>query len=130
MIKLLAEHGADLESYNLVSMYAGTPLRLAVVHSHVGAVQALLALQVSASGEDSPYSTPLEAAEMVACEDTDTEEWWEEMVEIGKMLVNAGAPVRYTEEGLRERGDRPGEEKKVRFRRTMIETRKQCTLSE
>lgn len=123
MIKLLAEYGADVGSENLMGMYVGTPLHLAVLHSHVCAVQTLLALQVPVDGLDSSCSTPLDVAEMVASEDVDTEEWWEEILEIGKMLVNAGAPCRYTEEGLRELGDRPDEKNSLRFQRIMIAAR-------
>lgn len=113
-----------------MGMYVGTPLHLAVLRLHIQAVQTLLALQVPVDDQDSSFSTPLDVAEMVAIEDADTKEEWDRMVEIGKMLVNAGAPVPYTEEGVRALGNGRYEEKTVRFQRIMIAARKRYTLRE
>lgn len=130
MIKLLAAHGADVVSDNPMGMYVGTPLHVAVTCGHVGAVQTLLGLQAKVDGEDSGYETPLEVAESVACEDANTQEWWESMVEIGKLLVKAGAPVRHTEESLQDLCVLPGEQRNVEFQRIMIAAGQDVTLGD
>lgn len=60
----------------------------------------------------------------------DTEEWWDLMVDIGKMLVNAGSPLRYSEESLRELSERLSEARSVWFYRLMAEEQQKLALIE
>lgn len=111
MIALLATHGADLMFRNLTGIYAETPLHVCVSGSHVGAVRMLLDLGVPVDVIDDDGGTSLDLATVIAIEDAQTDVWWNAMVEIGVMLVKAGAAlgdieVRAMEysgqEGLRE----------------------------
>lgn len=127
MINLLAAHGASVVLENTMGMYVGTPLHFAVTASRLGAVQALLDLQGMVDEQDSGYETPLEVAETVACEDADTEEWWDTMVEIGKLLVKAGASIRRMEENLQDSCSHLVQKGYGEYRRIMIETRQDGT---
>lgn len=128
MIRLLAAHGADVVSENIMGMYVGSPLHVAISCSHVGAVKTLLGLHADVNGQDSGYETPLEHAETVACEDANTEEWWEDMVEIGKLLVKAGAGIRHTDESLQSQSGDPSEHRNMEFLRIMIAAKQDATL--
>lgn len=120
MILMLARYGADVHSEHHFGLYSGTPLHFAVLYSRLGAVQTLLHMGVPLDCEDCEHRTPLEAAAIIAVQNTDTEEVWNLMVQIGKLLVEAGATVPYTEAGLRPLRDRPGQEKTVKFQMEMI----------
>lgn len=130
MIKLLAARGANVESENMMGMYVGTPLHLAVLNTGTDAVRALLDLHVPVNVEDSNWDFPLDMAAMVASDDADTEEWWELMVDIGKMLIKAGSPLRHSEEDLRRMSENPLEERTVKFYRLMAEAQKQLAMIE
>lgn len=104
--------------------YRGTPLHAAVSSLSAPAVKTLLELHVKVDEQNSDLETPLDIAATVATNILELEMWFAESLVIGKMLVQAGAEVRYTEEsvemlrGLRE------EERVLVFQSLMMETKK------
>lgn len=100
MIKLLAAHGADLAVQNLTRSCRGTPLHIAVICNRVSAVRTLLDLHVPVDAENYAHRTPLDVATSFACYDLDQLERVEGMVEIGRMLVEAGAQMQCHEGGV------------------------------
>lgn len=123
-IKLLAAHGADVDSENVMGSFFSTPLHVAVVCHSVPTVRILLELGARVDIEDSACETPLDLAATAACYFADTKEWQEELVVIGMILVQAGAEVRYTEESLEMLVDQRGEEKNLKFQRIMVAAKK------
>lgn len=129
MIKLLASHGADVVAENIMGGYLGSPLHHAVLSSDVAAVRVLMDLHVPVQPDDSNGDSPLDIAAMVVGEDVDSEEWYDCMVAIGTMLVEAGSGMRYeSEEALKELVGRPREEKTVRFFRQLMEVKARLVL--
>lgn len=108
MLRLLVAHSADVVSENIMGLFVGTPLHLAVATGNIDTVKALLEMRVPLDGEDSGGETPLEKAEGLACDDLAP---WDDMVLIGEMLVRAGATVGYDEDSvaaLNQSGRREG----------------------
>lgn len=128
MINLLAAHGGSVDLRGTMGTYVGTPLHFAVTGGRLGVVQALLDLQALVDEHDSCYETPLDMAETVACQDADTEEWWDAMVEIGKLLVKAGASIQRMEGNPLVPGGHQVQKKYEEYRKIMIATRQDGTL--
>lgn len=117
MIKLLASYGADVVSENQEAGYVRTPLHAAVWKGHVSAVEALLEWGAEVNDVDSNSETPIDIVESVACGAGVVVELWERMVEMGELLVAAGAYVREVAGSLDTYPDEP---ENVEFLRIMV----------
>lgn len=124
MIALLAMHGADLAFRDRTGIYAATPLHVCVFQFQVGAVRMLLDLQAPVDAVDATGVTPLDMATVIACGGLSPEELWEAMVEIGVMLVKAGAVLRDREQSNMEHGEGSGRPREGEWRRIMIDAKR------
>lgn len=120
MIALLATHGADLAFRDRTGVYAETPLHVCVFQFHVDAVRMLLDLHVPVDAVDTTGVTPLDLATVIACGGLSMEVLWERIVEIGVMLVKAGAVFRDRERSNMAHGVGLGRSRGGEWRRILI----------